>query len=97
MEVVKTDLKSEDEFMYFKNVMMQLYEQNREGTMAFVAQMNLPKQHFLKEIMTVKRVKISVEGVKYDVPRRIIKVKRSGKAAAPGEAEGGQKPDKMVE
>ena len=93
---MKTDIKSEDEFLYFKNVMMQLYEQNREGTMAFVAQMNRPKQLFLKEIMTVKRVKISVEGMKYEVPRRIIKVKRSGKAAPP-EDEGAQKPDKMVE
>ena len=94
---MKTDLKGEDEFLFFKSVMMQLFEQNRAGTMAFIAQMNQPKQLFLKEIMTVKRVKIMHDGMKYEVPRRIIKVKRSGKAAPEGGAAAAQKSESMTE
>ena len=92
LEVVKTEIKNEDEFQFFKSVMMQLFSQNREGTLAFIAQMNKPKQQFLKDIMTVKRIKL--QGQNADVPRKIIKVKRSGKTTS---AESSQKSESMIE
>ena len=92
---MKTEIKSEDEFQFFKGVMMQLFAQNREGTLAFIGQMNKPKQQFLKDIMTVKRVKL--QGQNQDVPRKIIRVKRSGKAGGGGGGESPQKSERMME
>jgi hypothetical protein len=81
VETLKTDLKNEDEFAYFKNIIMIIKDKNPAALKHFIDQLPEAKQNYLRHVMQSQRILVNKED-KTMVARRIIKIK--GKKAGGG-------------
>lgn len=68
MILLKNDMKSLDEFNYFKRKIEHLKQINRELLVSSVSQLPQAKKDYLMNVLTIEKVA--------NVPRKIFKIKK---------------------
>jgi hypothetical protein len=81
MDLLNAPFKKADEFVIFNTQLRQLFARDATYTNNLVAQLKEHEKKFLSQLMETKRVEIEHKGVKTEVARRIIHVKRRGGGA----------------
>jgi len=78
MDQFETQLKLEDEFVFFKNVVLKLKDQNKQRIEELYEKLPPQKQKFMKDILHSQRV--TLDDLGKSQARRIVKA-RTGKVA----------------
>lgn len=78
MDLLNAPFKKADEFSIFNHVLRNLHAKDPAYINNLVSQLSEKDKKFLKEHFETKRITIAHKGIKTEVARRIIKVKRRG-------------------
>lgn len=78
MDLLQAPFKKIDEFNFFNKIMHTLHNKDAQYINNLVAQLTEAEKKYLSEHMQTKRIEIEQKGVKTEVARRFIKVKRRG-------------------
>lgn len=79
MDMLQAPFKKADEFAIFNQQLRTLHSRDATYTNNLIAQLNESEKAFLKQLVETKRIEIVGKGgVKTEVARRIITVKRRG-------------------
>lgn len=84
MDMLNAPFKKADEFGIFNNQLRSLHNRDPAYVNNLVSQLDEKERNFLKQLSETKRIEIEHKGVKTEVARRIITVKR--RPAAPTDA-----------
>jgi len=74
VDTLKIDLKAEDEFAYFKNIILMIKDKNPAALKHFIDQLPEAKQNYLRHVLQTQRIMINTDDKKLQA-RRIIKIK----------------------
>ena len=85
IETVKSDIKIEDEFSFFKQIIYHIRDNNPAALRTFIDQLPEAKQKYLRDVLQSQRILVNKEEKKY-VARKIIKIKGK-KPSGPGNME----------
>lgn len=75
---LKTPLVSSDEYQFFHQTLSNINSFNRELLSGFTNLLNEPQKHMWNELVHTRRIQVNHSGLKLDVPRRTVRIKRSG-------------------
>ena len=85
IETVRIDIKSEDEFLFFKQIIYNIRDNNPVALRTIIDQLPEAKQKYLRDVLQSQRILVNKEEKKY-VARKIIKIKGK-KPSGPGNME----------
>jgi hypothetical protein len=74
LETLKSAIKEEDEFAYFKNIIFQIKEKNPQALKQFISQLPDAKQNYLTHVMQSVRITVNPEENR-KATRRVVTVK----------------------
>ena len=74
VETVNFDIKSEDEFSFFKEIIYKIRNNNPAVLRTFIDQLPEAKQNYLRDVLQSQLILVNKEEKKY-VARKIIKIK----------------------
>jgi hypothetical protein len=74
---LKYPTKEIDEYSIFNNALQNLNIFNNQILTDFIAMLNDPQKYMWNELIHTRRINISHSGIKMDVPRRTVKIKRA--------------------
>lgn len=78
MDLIQSPFKKADEFEFFNKVLQTLHSKDAQYINNLVGQLTEEEKKYLQQHMQTKRIEIEQKGIKTEVARRFIKVKRRG-------------------
>lgn len=78
-DMLVSKVKDIDENMYFKSVMVKLYNNNQDEMSNLIKQLSDKQRTFMERLLQTQMVKIEADGQTKNVHRRILKARRRGK------------------
>ena len=74
---LKTSINEIDEYDIFSRMLQNLNNINSQVLADFVNILNEPQKYMWNELVHTRRIQVSSSGIKMNVPRRTVKIKRN--------------------